>query len=640
MVAPATSLTSRLVAATAAMSLASPLAAAVTVEDLRSLSIEELASIDVSSVSKTAEPLNGAAAAIYVITSEAIARSGAQSVPEILRLAPNLFVGRTGAGRYVITARGFSGNPDFQGFANKLLVLIDGRSVYTPLYSGVYWEMQDVLPADIERIEVISGPGATLWGANAVNGVINIITRGAAATQGGLATATVGDFERSAALRWGGKMGDDVAYRVYARAFRADQIGNKSGVEADDAFDRVQGGFRLDWTPTTTDTVTVQGDIYDGGLGEPGRPDETIAGHNLLARLTRSYGGASSLQLQAYYDRVERGPSQNGLSLSVDTYDLSLQRVVSAGRHSIVAGAGIRFHDYQIQTKPDFFFFPSTRTLKLANAFVQDTIQIAAPLRLTLGLKVEDNPYSGTALLPNMVLAFAPGPRTLVWAGVSRAIRSPTPFDRDVVQKLGGATFLTGSADFRPETLIAYEAGTRVQVGSRLALSFQAFYNDYDDLRSIELTPTTIVPLFWGNLLKARSYGFDAWADYALADWWRLSAGLSYLEVEGRFAPESSRLGGTGQAGDDPRYRASLKSAINLGTDVTFDTALRYVSALPDPRIPAYVEADARVAWNMTPQLRLAVSGNNLLHKRHREYPAPGDPAVPRSVAAEVQWRF
>lgn len=640
MAAKAASLTFRWIAAATAIASASPLAAAVSVEDLRSLSIEELAGIDVSSVSKTAEPLSGAAAAIYVITNEAIARSGAQSVPEILRLAPNLSVGRTGAGKYVVTARGLSGNPDFQGFANKLLVLIDGRSVYTPLFAGVYWEMQDVLPADIDRIEVISGPGATLWGANAVNGVINIITRGAAATQGGLASANIGDFERSASLRWGGKAGDALAYRVYARAFRADQTSSESGVKADDAFDRVQGGFRLDWTPSTADMLTVQGDIYDGGLGEPGRPDETISGRNLLARWTRSYGGGSDLQLQAYYDRVKRGTSQNGLSLTVDTYDLSAQRVLTTGRHSIVTGAGIRIHDYEIQTRPNFFFTPAGRTLKLANAFVQDTIQLAAPLKLTLGLKVEDNPYSGTALLPNAVLAWAPGPRTLVWAGVSRAIRSPTPLDRDVVQKVGAVNFLVGSADFEPETLIAYEAGTRLQIGSRLALSLNTFYNDYNDLRSIELTGGRSLPLFWGNLLKVRSYGFDAWADYALRGWWRLSAGLSYLDVEGRFVPGSSQLGGVGQAGDDPKYRASLRSAINLGSDVTLDTALRYVSALPDPRIPAYIEADARVAWNMTQSLRLAVSGNNLLHKRHREYPAPGEPAVPRSVAAEIQWRF
>lgn len=637
--APVALRTLRCSVVTALVAAGVPVAAA-TVDDLRSLSIEELASIDVSSVSKTAEPLSGAAAAIYVITGDAIARSGAQSIPEILRLAPNLFVGRTGAGRYVVTARGFGGNPDFQGFANKLLVLIDGRSVYTPLYSGVYWEMQEVPPADIERIEVISGPGATLWGANAVNGVINIITRAAAATQGGSASVSIGDFERSASLRWGGRAGETLAYRVYARAFRADQMRSKSGVEADDAFDRVQGGFRLDWTPTATDVLTLQGDVYDGGLGEPGRRDETISGHNLLARWTRAYSGASSLQVQAYYDQVERGTSLNGLSLSVDTYDLSVQRTLSTGRHSLVAGAGVRFHDYRIETKPDFYFTPAGRTLTLANAFVQDTIQLAAPLKLTLGLKVEDNPYSGTTLLPNAVLAWNAGSRALLWAGVSRAVRSPTPFDRDVAQRVDSTLFLVGGEDFKPETLIAYEAGTRLQLGTRLSLSVSGFYNDYDDLRSIELTGGNTLPLFWGNLLKAHSYGFDAWADYAVRDWWRLSAGLSYIEVDGRFAPGSLQLGGTGQAGDDPRYRASLRSAINLGRDVTFDTALRYVSALPDPRIPSYVEADARVAWNMTRQLQLAVAGNNLLHKRHREYPAPGAPAVPRSVTAEVQWHF
>ncbi|PZN92155.1 MAG: TonB-dependent receptor [Alphaproteobacteria bacterium] len=599
--------------------------------DLPQLSIEELLQVDVSSVSKTDQPLNAAPAAIYVITRADIERSGALTVPEMLRLAPNLHVAQTSASRYVITARGFNGNNEAQSYANKLLVLIDGRSVYTPLFSGVYWEMQAVMPQDIDRIEVISGPGAALWGANAVNGVINIITRGAAQTQGGVITASAGNFDRNISARLGGRLGDALAYRVYATALDNESTRTLAGADGRDEWDRVQGGFRLDWTPSAADSLTLQGDIYSGSQGRA-PANEEFSGRNLLARWTHTAPSGSVRQVQAYYDRAQ-GP------FVLDTYDLNVQQSFNAGAaHAFVVGGGIRVSDYSIRGIPTFFFEPSDRTLTLANAFVQDSIRLDERWKLVLGLKLEDNPFSGTVLLPSARLAWTPDARTLVWAAVSRAIRSPTPFDTDVVEKLGTTTFLIGNPDFQAERLTAYEAGTRLQIGSAASLSVSLFYNDYDRLRNIEFAPGGFLPLRWGNGLAAQSYGVEAWGDYAAASWWRLSASVSYFHKDVAFAPGATTILGPAQLGNDPEWRASLRSSMTFGM-ATLDGSLRYVGVLPDPRVPSYVEFDARIGVPLGERLRLSLVGANLLHRYHQEYPAPAN-LVPRRVFAEVQWRF
>lgn len=613
---------------------------AQTAEDLRHMSIDQLADIDVSSVTKTSETIADAPAAIYVITHEDIVRSGATTIPEILRLAPNLQVAQTSASKYVITARGLSGSNAAQNFPNKLLVLIDGRSVYTPLYSGVYWDMQDVLPRDIARIEVISGPGATLWGANAVNGVINIITRSSGDTQGGLMVASAGDYQGGIGLRYGGRISENLTYRVYAKAYGYRDTLTSTGTRAHDNWTKPQGGFRFDWAPTLADTLTLQGDAYKGADAQPGQPDEDIEGRNILARWTHAGSGGSSIQVQAYYDRTARGTEQGG-RFWLDTYDFDLQHQFNLGsRNALVWGGGARFSRYTILGAAALQFAPASRTLKLANVFVQDSITLTPALKAVVGLKLEDDPYSGATLLPSARLSWKPAEGVLLWAAASRAIRSPTPFDRDVVETVGSQVFLKGDADFQPERLTAYEAGLRVQPTPRASISISAFYNVYDGLRTIEPTPATFLPLRWGNRMGGHTYGLEAWGSYQAASWWKLSAGFNLLSEHLKFKPGASRILGLAQAGSDPKHQASVRSSMNLGHGFTLDGDLRYVGARPDPFVPHYVELNARLGWNITERVQLSLSAFNLLHDRHQEFTAPESNAVPRSFLADLQWRF
>ncbi|HTK35893.1 MAG TPA: TonB-dependent receptor [Caulobacteraceae bacterium] len=614
---------------------------AQTVEDLQQMSIRELANIDILSVTKTMEPLNSAPAAIYVITHDDIVRSGANSVPEILRLAPNLQVAQTSASAYVITARGMSGSSQAQNFANKLLVLIDGRTVYSPLFEGVYWDMQDVLPEDIERIEVISGPGATLWGANAVNGVINIITRTARQTQGGTIELSGGDQTRSASLQYGGRIGDDLAWRAYVKDFYVSDSATAAGDKAGDHWSKPQGGFRLDWSPPSGDMVTLQGDAYNGSehLGTGGSED--ITGHNLLARWTHPGPSGSSLQVQAYYDRVERGSTADSGRFTQDMYDLDVQHSFSLGRaHQVVWGAGVRLTKYEINSTGGLIFSPSSRTLDLTNAFVQDSVALTSTTKLILGIKLEDDPYSHLTPLPSVRISWNPKAPILLWAAASRAIRSPTPFDRDVIEKIGPTVFLVGGSAWQPERLTAYEFGARAEPTDRLSFSVSAYYNVYDDLRTIEPTPVTFLPLQWGNGMRGYTYGMEAWGDYRVAPWWRISAGLNLLSEHLKFRSGASKILGLPQAGDDPRAQASLKSSMNLDRRVAVDADLRYVGALPDPRVPSYVELGGRIGWNVTDRVQLSLSGINLLHARHQEFPAPAATEARRSVYADLRVRF
>ena len=619
--------------------LAGGRAQAQSAQDLQQMSISQLADINVSSVTKSPEALSAAPGSIFVITHEDIVRSGAQSLPQILRLAPNLEVFQTSASQFVVTARGMSGSSADQNFSNKLLVLIDGRTVYTPLYSGVYWDMQDVLPEDVERIEVISGPGAALWGANAVNGVINIITRKSSDTQGLFADVTGGDRETTAGVRYGGSAGEDLTYRIYAHAVRDEDGVLLQGQKADDGWSRVQGGFRADWTASPADTATLQGDLYRGVEQQDGSPDSVLRGANVLGRWTHDFQDAGSLQVQAYYDQAFRMGEDSGGAFTVNTYDLEIQHNFSLGAsNALVWGGGLRSVQYRVEGTPSLFVVPAGRTLDQADLFGQDTIALARKLDLILGLKLEEDAYSGLALLPNVRLSWRPAKGATIWLAVSRAIRSPTPFDRDVMEKIGDTVALIGDSDFKPECVIAYELGFRLQPSTRLSLSLSTFYNSYQDLRTVDPAPGTFFPLTWGNGMRGDTYGFESWADYRVAPWWRLSAGLTVLEEHLTFTSPATALLGPAQAGDDPEHQAHLKSSMNLARNITLDADLRYVDALPSPAVPAYVELNGRLAWGVTDRLELAVDGFNLLHDRHQEF--PGAEAIPREVAAELRWRY
>ncbi len=629
----------RAAAVVGALALPASAAHAQSIEDLQHMSLEQLSAVQVSSVTKTAESLSSAPAAIYVISHDDIVRSGAASVPEMLRLAPNLEVAQTSASNYIITARGFNGSSQAQNFSDKLLVLIDGRSVYTPLYSGVYWDIQDVLPEDVDRIEVISGPGATLWGANAVNGVINIITRKSSETQGGVLQVDAGNLERSASLRYGGKIKDDLTWRVYAKGFLSNASKTVSGAEAGDDWSKPQGGFRVDWTPAD-ETITLQGDLYQGNESQPGAPDQYIDGRNLLARWTHAGKDGSSLQVQAYYDNTRRGADGGG-AFDLDTYDVDLQHSFALGRRNqIVWGGGYRVSDYHITNTASLLFLPESRTLQLGNVFAQDSISVTKAAMLILGLKLEDDPYSGLTALPNVRISWKVDDRAMLWAAVSRAVRSPTPFDRDVVEKLGSAVFLIGGPDFQPEKVTAYEVGARMQPSSRLSFSVSAYYNVYDNLKSIEVAPGGFLPLRWGNMMQGDTYGVEAWGELQATDWWRLTAGVNVQHESLSFKPGASGILGVAQAGDDPHHQASLRSSMNLPHNIILDADLRYIGALPAPAVPAYVELGARIGWYATKDWEIAVSGANLLHGRHLEYTPDASNLVLRRFSVELRRRF
>ena len=609
---------------------------------LKSLSIEDLANLEVTSVSKTSSALSSAPAAIYVITHEEVVRSGATSLPEVLRLAPNLQVLEISPSNYTITARGFSGNSAAQNFSDKLLVLIDGRSVYTPLYSGVYWDAQDVLLDDIERIEVISGPGATLWGANAVNGVINIVTRRAAVSESE-ASLSAGNAEKNASAQGVLDVGPhgDGAVRVYAKAFERSAFDLPSGPSADDGWSKTQLGFRGDWA-SGADAFTLQGDFYGAHERQSGAADGSIAGANVLSRWRRALGDDGSVQLQAYYDETQRFGASGSGAFVLSTYDVEFQHslTLDGGRHALVWGVDERASRYDITNTATLLFVPPQRTLNLADIFVQDSIALLPRLKLIAGLKAEDDPYSGTTPLPNVRLAWSVSDTQFLWSAVSRAIRSPTPFDRDIQEYLGGTLFLTGGANFKPERLTAYELGYRGQPDARVSLSISTYYNQFDDLRSIEFDPATLIPLHWGNGMEGHTYGLEVWGNWQASSRARLALGFTQAYETLRFKPGSSGLLGVAQAGDDPEHQAHLRAAIDLPRELTFDADLRYVGTLPNPEVHAYEELNARLGWRLTRRLELALSGENLLHAHHQEFTVPPSDAIPRRALFTARTRF
>jgi iron complex outermembrane receptor protein len=607
---------------------------------LADLSLAELSQVQVISVSKSPESLRQAAAAIYVISHDEIRRSGATSVSEALRLAPNLQITQYSASRHVAGARGFAGNEELQNFSNKLLILIDGRSVYTPLYSGVYLDVQDVLLADVDRIEVISGPGATLWGANAMNGVINIITRSAALTQGTLLAGGGGNLRRDLMARYGTHLSPGTSLRVYGKAFEVDSLEAPDGTSAQDDWRMVQGGMRLDWVDGAH-TVTAQSDLYRAVLNQVPPGDVEAIGGNALARW-QYRTAVSETQLQAYYDYTSRTQPFDGVGFHLRTIDLELQQSRSLGSaQHLVWGLGGRLHRYSITNSPSLAFDPDAEELSLLNLFVEDTIALTADVDLTLGLKLENDPYDSWEALPDVRLGWQATETAFFWASASRAIRSATPFDVNVIETLGTTLFLTGNRDFRPERVNAFEIGYRGQPAASLSLSMSVFYNVYDDLRTIEPAPGgQFLPLRWDNLMQGDTYGLEAWGKWQVLPRWRLSPGIRLLRKDLRFSAGASQLIGLDQSGNDPRSQALLTSSMDIADGFTLDLTLRYVDDLPDPALDSYYELNASASWQVSRHWQLQVSGTNLLDSQHREYPAPSGGLIRRGVFAEASWEF
>jgi iron complex outermembrane receptor protein len=635
------SLRGRIAAVIVTLALAPRAEAFEDIGALGRMSLEELSNLVVTSVSKSPEQLSEAPAAVFVITRAELLRSGATTLPDALRLAPNLQVAQTTANAYAVAPRGLAGNVALQNFPNKLLVLIDGRSVYSPLFSGIYWDAQDVMLDDVERIEVISGPGATLWGANAFNGVVNVITRSAADTAGAVASIGAGTIERAVQARWGAELAPGVAARIYAKGLERDALERPDGSDAEDDWRKAQVGFRVD-ARRDADAFTLQGDLQRAHLNQPGPLDLDVDGANVLGRWSRELSETAGLQVQVYVDDSERAEDAGGVGLRVRTYDLQAQHSFTLGEsHRIVWGVGHRLNRYTVRGTDALSFVPAKRTLELTNVFAQDTIALRDDLKLTLGLKLEDDPYESWVAQPEVRLAWAPQENVLWWVSAARAIRAATPFDVDVVERVGGRGILRGDPTFRPERVQAFELGYRGRPLSRLQLSVAAFYNQYDALRSIELAPApTSFPFQWGNGIEGDAHGVDAWADWQVTDRWRLSPGFRWLQKDLRFSPGASGIGGIDQAGLDPRRQATLASSLDLGPQVTFDVYVRHQGPIEEAGLDGYTDVDARLGWHVSSGFDVALVGRNLLARGHVESTVPGASEATRAGMLTARWSF
>jgi iron complex outermembrane receptor protein len=639
--------------------------AQTTTEEMKRMSLADLLQLDVTTVNRGPEPIGRVPAAIHVITQDDIRRSGALSIPEALRLAPGMQVARIDAGTWSIGMRGFADR-----LARSMLVLIDGRAVYSPLFAGTYWETQDVLLEDVDRIEVIRGPGGTLWGANAVNGIINIITRTAGATQGALATAGGGNQDRGfVGARYGGSAGTAWNYRIYGKG--QDRAAEFHPDDLDyDGFSMAQGGFRADWTPAADRVVTIQGDVYSGTLGS--RPtvttysppyavtenrDSPLSGANLLARWSRPLAGRGRFQLQAFYNRTNRDEVPVGEDR--DTADVDFQHTPpAAGRHQLVWGLGYRVTSGRIDAIAPTAFEPPTRTDSLYSGFVQDEIRLLPDrLQLVLGAKLEHNNYSGVEFQPGVRLAYLPDPDDTLWFAVTRAVRVPSRVETDyTTSSLLNASIpyfvrLQPNPDFTPERLVAYEAGYRVRPDSRFYLSFAGFYNSLDDVLSAEiLTPFAepapdpvrlIAPVTFGNGLEGDSYGAEVSADVRPSRWWRWTASYSYVRIQLSKQP-GSQDGSQERRNEglSPRHQLQAQTSFDLPGHWSLDGLARYVSDLPAGPIPSYATVDARLAWQVTPRLELALVGQDLAQAEHVEWTSSGgNIGIQRSAYVKITWR-
>jgi iron complex outermembrane receptor protein len=620
--------------------------------DLASLSIEDLMEVEVTSVSKHAQPLSDAAAAVYVITNEDIRRSGATSIAEALRLAPGLHVARIDSARWAITARGFNGQ-----FANKLLVLIDGRTVYTHLFSGVYWDIQDVVLEDVDRIEVVRGPGGTLWGANAVNGVINIITKKASDTQGLLASGGGGSLDRAfGTVRYGAALGENAHLRGYVKYFDRSNFENEFGRDANDRWDATSGGFRLDWGFSQNDTLTLQGDVYDGSADTTllvGTGNDDLGGGNIIGLWRHVLSGTSDLSLRLYYDRTERA-SDPILNADTDTADVEFQHRFSPFRsNDLIWGAGYRLINDRVDSN-FLSIIPDKSKDHLASAFVQDQIALFGDrVELTVGSKFEHNDYTGFEFQPNIRVLWKPHARHSLWGAVSRAVRTPSRGERDLSFLLiqsGG--LIIGNRDFDSEKLLAYELGYRTQLSDDLSFDLAAYYNDYDDIRTGEVGsiplptppyPPGTLPTPLRNKAEAVAYGVELGANWKVTEHWTLSGWYTLMKVDVDVDADSTDTMTEATEHDTPSHQIHFRSRMNLPWNLEFDTLLFHAGDVPNQNTDEYTRLDLRLGWRPIEHVEVSVAGQNLVDRRHEEF---GDGyftlhgSVPRGVYGKITVRY
>jgi len=607
-------------------------------EALKRLSLDELMNVEVMSVSRRPERLFETPSAIQVITQDDIHKSGATSLPEALRLASNLQVAQVDARQWAISARGLNGTT-----ANKLLVLIDGRTVYTPLFSGVFWDVQDVLLSDIDRIEVISGPGATLWGANAVNGVINVITKDAKDTKGLLVTGGGGtELAGFGSARYGGALGAHANYRIYGKGFSRDPTLLPNGRGAPDAWHMGQGGFRADWDASASNRLSLYGDWYDGRSAQVSPGHIGVSGGNVIAKWAHPISAKSEVSAQAYYDHTHRNiPGTFGEDL--DIYDIEVQhRAAVAARHDVVWGGGYRLINDRVGNTAGVAFLPAHVARQWFTAFAQDEIALASErLHVTLGAKVEHNDYTGFEVQPSGRLNWTIRPSRTLWAAISRAVRTPSRIDRELFVPAQPPFFLAGGPTFRSETMLAYELGYRHQQGA-LVLSLATFYNRYHGLRSLEqANPPNPAPLVIANGQDGESFGGEATASYRITDNWQVRAGYTELRIHIWPNPGSTDTTRGATESHTPDRQLSLRSSLQLGAQWSLDGGFRYISEIANQQVPAYAEFDARIGWQPVAALELSLAGQNLLHDHHTEFGTlTARRGIERGVYGMVQWHY
>jgi iron complex outermembrane receptor protein len=597
--------------------------------ELASLSLQELVDLEITSVSGYPEQISDAPASIFVISADDIRRSGARTLPEALRLAPNLEVARTSASTYAISARGMNSAD------NKLLVLLDGRILYTPLYSGVLWYVQDVVLEDVERIEVISGPGGTLWGSNAVNGVINIITRSASATQGTVAAAGAGNHDGRAFARYGAGFASG-SWRIYAKTLDEGSFTLATGRSAADGRERTQAGFRVDWAGG----FTLQGDTYRGHLDQLGREGARLEGSNVNASWAGAIAGGHA-RARAYFDRNDLdvpGGSLGTFRERLDIVDVSFQHDLASWHAQQVSwGAGYRQAFDRLQNIAALAYLPADLDLHWISVFAQDRMALSDTLDVTGGVKAEHNSYTGLETMPSLRLSWNPARHNLAWAALSRAVRTPSRLDRDLYSPAQPPYLIAGGPDFRSETADVAEIGYRQQPTARLSWSATAFVQRYRHLRSVEFIDARYLVV--ANRMEGTASGVEAWTTWEVAPQWRITAGGVYLHQRLHLQPGSTDPIGAAAAGNDPSVQWLVRSSWTLAHDVDLDVAIRHVGALPQPQVPGYTATDVRVAWPMGPRTTVSIVGENLFDPEHVEFGgATTGTQIPRTVFFNVSW--
>ena len=638
-------------------------------DDLTQVSLENLMNMEVTSVSKKEQKLSQVAAAIFVITQEDIRRSGATSIPDLLRMVPGLDVAQINSNTWAISARGFNSE-----FANKLLVLVDGRSAYTPLFGGANWDTLDVPLENIDRIEVINGPGGTIWGANAVNGVINIITKKTADTLGGLIVTGGGTAQpESGMAQYGGRIKEETTYRIFTKYLNDNHSPDLNGQDAEDAWHLLHAGFRTDTKLSNQDSLTTEGDLYAGSEGSTivhsilSPPQNVsvvertpLSGGNVLGKWAHIFSDRADTTLQFYFDQYTRsGPESREAR---NTYDLEFQNHLAVGaRHDLIWGVGFRHSDDKTEGTIDQAFVPFDWSGNLFSLFIQDQIALKPDrVLLTLGTKIEDSFFTGYDLEPSIRVAWTPNKRNTYWAAISRATRTPTRRG-DALQAalaaLPGPTevLLEGNPDIKSEHVIAYELGYRAQPIQRISLGTTAFINSYTGLESIEplpsftnsnLSPPVVVdPLQLSNKMRGTTYGLEFYANWRANRYWTISSGYSFLRMELRLDPTSLDTVSVADAtGSNPGNQAQLRSRVELSHGLSWDANAYFVGRLTNQAVPSYTRVDTQFAWKVSEKVTLNVVGQNLLQDHHLEFndalQVVNSSQVKRSAYVKFTWRF